>query len=244
MVFRVAANTTAVSPSFVGGAYGMFHQDGTTTLSANITNNSTTAIQVGSTTGFPASGYILIENELISYTSKTATSFGGTITRGTLGTTNVAHTAGVDVSEAQGTGSGTAIGTLNFNNTDYSSGVSVDGADITKIVFATPGIYNVQISGQLLNYTASVDNVTLWFALDGTDIPASASIVAVPSIHGQKPGATILSLNILVDVLTNQYMQVKWATDSGDTVVATYPAGTNPVHPVSPAIILTAQQIA
>lgn len=244
MVFRVAANTTAVSPSFVGGAYGMFHQDGTTTLTDDISNNSTTAIQVDSTTGFPSSGYILIENEIIQYTSTTATTFDGTITRGVLGTTNVAHTAGVAISEAQGTGSGTTIGTLNFNNTDYSSGVDIDGVDITKIVFSTPGIYNVQISGQMLNYTASVDNVTIWFALNGTDIPASASIISVPAIHGQKPGGAILAVNILVDVLTNQYIQIKWATDSGNTVVATYPAGTSPVHPTSPAIILTAQQLA
>lgn len=244
MVFRVAANTTAVSPSFVGGAYGMFHQDGTTTLTADISNNSTTAIQVDSTSGFPSSGYILIENEIIQYTTTTATTFDGTITRGVLGTTNVAHTAGVAITEVQGTGSGSTSGTLKFNNTDFSSGVDVDGVDITKIVFSTPGIYNVQISGQLLNFTASIDNVTIWFALDGSDIPASASVISVPAIHGQKPGTAILAVNILVSVLVNQYMQIKFATDSGDTVVATYPAGTSPVHPTSPAIILTAQQLA
>ena len=33
--------------------YGAFHQNGNTTLSANITNVSTTPIQVASTAGFP-----------------------------------------------------------------------------------------------------------------------------------------------------------------------------------------------
>lgn len=243
-MFRVACNTAAVSPSFVGGAYGAFHQDGVTTLSADITNNSTTAIQVASTTGFPSSGYILIGKELIQYTTTTATTFDGTITRGVLGTTNVAHTTGANISEAQGTGSGTAIGTLNFNSTDYSSNVSVDGVDITKIVFDTPGIYNIQISAQLLNFTQSVDNVTMWFALNGSDVANSASIVEVPTIHGQAPGASILSFNIFLSVLTSEYVQVNFSSDSGNTVVATYPAGASPVHPVSPSIILTAQQVA
>ena len=66
--------------------YGAFHQDGVTTLSANITNVSTTPISVASTSGFPSSGYILIGSEIIQYTSKTATTFDGTVTRGVLGT--------------------------------------------------------------------------------------------------------------------------------------------------------------
>ena len=53
--------------------FGAFHQDGTTTLSSGITNVSTTPISVASTTGFPSSGWILIGSEIISYTTKTAT---------------------------------------------------------------------------------------------------------------------------------------------------------------------------
>lgn len=244
MVFRVAGGVSNGGGVFVAGAYGAFHQDGETTLSANMTNNGTTAIQVASTAGFPSSGYLLIENELVQYTTKTATTFDGTITRGVLGTTNAAHTAGVYITEAQGTGSPTGIATLQFTATDFSGGVSVDGADTTKIVFATAGIYNVQISAQCLNYTQSVDNVTLWFSQQETDLPATASVVEVPSIHGQIAGAALIALNVFVSVLVNQYIQIKFASDSGNTVVATYPEGTSPVHPVSPSIILTAQQVA
>jgi len=79
---------------------GAFHQDGYTTLTANMSNNSTTPIQVTSTTGFLSAGALIIGSELIRYTGKTATTFTG-ITRGAYGSTNVAHTAGVYVSEAQ-----------------------------------------------------------------------------------------------------------------------------------------------
>ena len=228
-----------------GGAYlrfpyGAFHQDGTTTLSANITNVSTTPVSVASTSGFPSSGYILIDSEIIQYTSTTATTFAGTITRGVLGTTNVAHTAGVAISEVQGTGSSTTIGTMLFNNTDFSNGVSVDSTDQTKVVFAYKGRYNIQFSAQLLNFTTTDDNVTIWLRQNGTDVPASAGIEEVNSKHGTSPGARIASWNIYIDVNANDYIQMAWTSDTGNSVVATYPAGTSPVHPISPGVILTA----
>ena len=167
-----------------GGAYlqfpyGAFHQNGATTLSVGITNVSTTPIQVADTSGFPSSGWLLIDSEIISYTTKTATTFDGTVTRGVLGTTNVAHSAGANITEVQGTGGATSIGQMLFNNTDYSNGVAVDSTDQTKIVFTNSGFYNIQFSAQLLNFTTSEDNVTIWYRQNGADIPASASIEQV-----------------------------------------------------------------
>ena len=219
---------------------GAFHQDGNTTLTSAMTNVSTAAIQVASTAGFPSSGWILIGSEVISYTTKTATTFDGTITRGVLGTTNVAHSAGDAITEVQGTGSPTTIGTVLFTATDFSNGVSVDPNNQANLLFAKAGIYNLQFSAQLLNFTTSEDNVTMWFALNGTDVPYSASIQQVNSKHGSSPGASILTVNILQEVKPGDYITLKWTSDTGNTIVATAPAGTSPVHPVSPAIIFTA----
>lgn len=219
--------------------FGAFHQDGVTALTADITNVSTTPISVTSTAGFPSSGWILIGSELIKYTAKTATTFDGTITRGALGSTNAAHTTGDAVSEAQGTGASTTIGAILFNNTDFSNGVYAS-ADYTKIYFDRAGIYNIQFSAQLLNFTTSEDNVTMWYALNGEDVPASASIQQVNQKHGSTPGAGILTVNIFSELKPGDYITLKWASDTGDTVVATYPPGTSPVHPSSPAVIFTA----
>lgn len=219
--------------------FGSFFEDGTTTLSSNITNVSTTPISVASTEKFPSSGYILIGSEIIQYTSKTATTFDGTVTRGVLGTTNVAHTAGAAITEVQGTGSSTTIGVVLFNNTSFSNGVRAS-SDFTKLYFDYPGIYNLQFSAQLLNFTTSEDNVTMWFRKNGVDIANSASIEQVNSKHGSNPGAAIMTVNILEEFAAGDYMNLAWASDTGNTVVGTSPAGTSPVHPVSPAIILTA----
>jgi hypothetical protein len=229
-----------------GGAYlrfpyGAFHQDGATTLSTGITNVSTTPISVASTADFPSSGYFLIGSEIVQYTTKTATTFDGTITRGVFGTTNVAHSAGAAITEVQGVASPTTAGSILFNATDYSNGVAVNSADTSKIVFSNAGIYNILISAQLLNFTTTDDNVTFWFSLNGSQIANSAAVEAVPSKHGSTPGAIILAYNIFQQVAVNDYIQVGWSSDSGNSVTATYPAGTSPTHPVSPAIILTAQ---
>ena len=219
--------------------HGSFFQDGVTTLSSNITNTSTTGISVASTTSFPASGYILIGDEIIQYTTKTATVFDGTITRGVLGTTAASHNAGDAITEVQGTGSPTTIGIVLFNNTVFSNGIYTS-ADYTKIYFDKTGIYNLQFSAQLLNFTTSEDNVTMWFVKNGTAIPNSASIQQVNSKHGGSPGATIMTVNVFEEFNAGDYVTLAWTSDTGNTVVGTYPAGTSPAHPVSPAIIFTA----
>ena len=219
---------------------GAFHQDGNTTLTSAMTNVSTAAIQVASTAGFPSSGWILIGSEVISYTTKTATTFDGTVTRGVLGTTNVAHSIGAAVTEVQGTGSPTTIGSVQFNATDFSNGVSVDPANSANLIFAKAGIYNLQFSAQLLNFTTTDDNVTFWLSQNGTDVAYSAGIEQVNSKHGTSPGARIAAWNYLLEMAAGDYITLKWASDTGNTIVGTYPAGTSPVHPVSPALIFTA----
>ncbi len=62
-------------------------------------NNSTTTITVQSTTGFPTSGILLIQNELITYSGITSLTFTGCV-RGVNGTIAVAHANNVNVQDA------------------------------------------------------------------------------------------------------------------------------------------------
>jgi hypothetical protein len=218
---------------------GAFHQDGATTLTAAMTNVSTADIQVVSTSLFQSTGHLLIGAELIAYTGKTATTFTG-ITRGVYGTTNTAHSIGDAVTEALGVASATTSVAIPLDTTDASNGVSIDPLDNSKVLFDVAGYYNIQFSAQLLNFTTSDDNVTFWWRQNGTDVAYSAGVQAVPSKHGSTPGAAIVSWNIVLPVQANDYIQLLYASESGNTVTATYPAGVAPVHPVSPSVILTA----
>ena len=226
-----------------GGRYiefpnGAFYQDGYTTLTANMTNNGTTPIQVVSTDGFISSGGLIIGSELIKYTGKTSTTFTG-ITRGVYGSTNVAHTAGASVSEAQTLASSTSSLPLTLLQTTVGNGVAIDPTDKTKIVHATAGIYNIQFSIQMLTFDGTIDNVTLWWRLNGVDIPYSAGIATVPAIHGGYPGTAIISWNLVQPMNAGDYVQLLFASTTGNTVAATYPPGTTPVRPASPSIIVT-----
>lgn len=218
---------------------GAFYQDGTTTLTASMSNVSTAPIQVVSTAQFENSGHLLIATELVAYTGKTATTFTG-ITRGVYGTTNVSHAIGTNVSESQGVTSPTASTSILLDTTTASNGVTIDALNKSKVVFAVAGYYNIQFSAQLLNFTTSDDNVTFWWRQNGADVPYSAGIQAVPAKHGSTPGASIVSWNIVLPINVGDYIQLLFASESGNTVVATYPAGAAPVHPVSPSVILTA----
>lgn len=248
-VFRLYFNQLSNSLQQLGGnrggaglnfPYGSFHQDGTTTLSSGITNVSTTPISVASTANFPSSGWILIDSEIIQYTAKTATTFAGTITRNVFGTSSAAHSAGAVAVEVQGVPSATTAGTALLNFTDLSNGVYVSTVDNSRIYFAVAGIYNIQFSAQLLNYTTTDDNVTLWLTQNGVAVPSSAGEEQVNAKHGSAPGARIAAWNYVIEVGVNDYVSLKWASATGNTVIATVPAGTAPVTPSSPALIFTA----
>jgi hypothetical protein len=215
---------------------GAFFQDGVTTLSANI-NNAVTTIPVVSTTGFQNAGALLIGAELITYTGKTATSFTG-CARGQFGSSNAAHVSGVYVTEGQ---AATGSVALVMTETSSSNGVALDPADKSKIVFTTAGYYNIQFSAQLLSFDNAVDNVTLWFSKNGANIDYSAGIGTIPArISASVPATAIISWNIIIPVNANDFIQLYFASDSGNTLAVTYPPGTSPAHPTSPSVILTA----
>jgi hypothetical protein len=247
LYFNLLDNFLAALANSQGGANlafpnGAFHQNGYTTLTNAIPNSSSTAnIVVASTAQFGeiVPGTILIEQELITYTGKTATTFTG-ITRGAYGSSGSSHAAGVYVTEAQAVPSASTALAIPFDTTDTSNQVSLDPADTSKIVFAVSGYYNIQFSIQLINCTSSIDNVTLWFRKNTNDIAYTAGVVTVPSKHSGGIGAAIISWNLVVDVNAGDNIQLMMHSNSGNTVAATYPPGTAPVHPASPSVILTA----
>jgi hypothetical protein len=245
LYFNQLQNFNQLFTTNTGGALlqfpnGAFHQDGYTTLTNAIPNSSSTAdIVVASTAGFASVGSILIEEEIITYTGKTATTFTG-ITRSQYGSSGSSHSAGVYVTEAQGVASASTALAIPFDTTDTSNGVSLDPADSSKVVFAVAGYYNLQFSTQLINCTSSIDNVTFWFRQNTVDIPYTAGITSIPSKHAGGLGAAIVSWNLIVAINAGDNIQLMMHSNSGNTVAATYPPGTAPVHPASPSVILTA----
>ena len=234
------ASEITLSASSINAAYGSFYQNGHTNLTGAMTNNSTTAIQVTDTSDFATAGFLIIEQEIVQYTGKTSTTFTG-ITRGVKGTTNVSHDIGVAVSEAAGVTSSTSAA-MTLDTEIVANGITVTLPD-TKVYFDNTGVYNIQFSIQLLNYTETEDNVTVWFKKNNTDIDNSASVQYISGKHGTSPGATILALNYVDSFDANDYIELYWSSETGNTVLATYPPGSSPTRPASPSMILTVTQI-
>ena len=80
--------------SWGGQKQGQF----TSTLSSSI-NTSVTTLSMASSTSFPSSGTVLIDNELITYTGNSGGSLTG-LTRGASGTTAASHSSGDTVTDA------------------------------------------------------------------------------------------------------------------------------------------------
>ncbi|MFA7202034.1 MAG: fibronectin type III domain-containing protein [Candidatus Paceibacterota bacterium] len=129
------------------------------TLSTGITSNITT-ITVSDATYFPNSGTILIDDEIISYTSKTGNVLGG-MTRGALATTPTTHTGGSSVLIQAITTSGTGLSdegtgklitwTTPTDITGYDSAsqlikvVANDGASGSMIGSASPAVFTLDV---------------------------------------------------------------------------------------------------
>ena len=91
----------------------------------------------------------------------------------------------------------------------------------------------------MLTFDGTIDNVTVWFKQNGNDVDNSAGIATIPGRHAGGPGTAIISWNLVLPFNAGDYIQLMVASNTGNTVCATYPPGVAPVHPASPSIILT-----
>jgi len=96
---NIGLATYGTQAGWGAGYWGGTATNGTIDFLNGTINSSVTTIVVVSTTGFGATGTILIDSELITYSGKTSTNFTGCV-RGVSGTTAAAHTTGATVYDA------------------------------------------------------------------------------------------------------------------------------------------------
>lgn len=157
-----------------------------TTLSNNI-NAAATTINVSSTTGYPASGRIMIDNELIDYPGTTATSFTG-CTRGVSGTTAASHNSGAIVYSQNTTA-------FTLTSGESSTITWTFRADATGTVYFTSSARN---SGGTATSKSASSNVVLI-----GDFTVSISVTPLTVISGQTVTVTMTVKNNGTSALTN-----------------------------------------
>ena len=141
------------------------------------TGGSGTTINVASTTGFPSTGtnFIQVDNEEISYTGLTSTSFTG-ITRNVRGTTNASHSDGATV-------------------TNFSAYSAWGQAASTTDKVAEPGLWSLDnlgdklialiVNGACFEWDSNASNATATRATLITGAPTASRdmLVSTPDRH-------------------------------------------------------------
>jgi len=158
--------------------------------------------------------------------------------------TGRAYAAFSDVTDQ--TGSTTVPAPVKFGTTEVTgAGITMvtDGTDLTRLTFAAAGTYAVMPNLQFANSDSNDHDVTLWFALNGTNIARSATRITVPKVADG--GNAFFQIVIYVTVTAGQYVQMYWLPENVAVTIDHTAAVTGPpAIPVIPSAIMAAERIA
>jgi hypothetical protein len=146
---------------------------------------------------------------------------------------NKQFNVGAFQSNVNQSGSANVSQSMNFEQTDISSGVSI--ASNSRITLANSGTYNIQFSAQILADTGA-DDVYIWLKKNGTNVSASAGHVVLSNNE-----ELIAAWNYVVDAVAGDYFELVWQNTAGDAILLTEAATGN--IPSIPSIILTVTQV-
>jgi hypothetical protein len=142
------------------------------------------------------------------------------------------YAAGAFFSTGSVTATANVTGSLSFDSTTDSQGVTRSGSQLTV---SRTGVYNIQFSLQIDN-GAGASDVTIFLKKNGNSIPNTGTQVTVPSNSKQ-----VIALNIWDSANANDYYELAYNSTSSNTSFATIPGGTN--YPQSPSAIISINQI-
>jgi hypothetical protein len=144
------------------------------------------------------------------------------------------------------TGSTTAPAAVKFGTNEINSnGISMvtNGSDLTRLTFATAGTYMIAFSLQLTNSVNSGHTVLVWLRENGTDMPRTATKVAIPK--SSDGGSTFFNITYYEQVTAGSYIEVIWLPSNvAVTLDATAAAAGPPAVPAIPSAIIIAERIA
>lgn len=141
------------------------------------------------------------------------------------------------------TGSITAGTAIQCNTTDVADGITV--VSNTRFTVPNTGLYNFQFSAQLKNTDNAQQDATIWFRIDGVDVPNSATQITIPARKSAGIfGYAVAAWNIFLQMNAGQYMEIIWLPTSTTVTVEALPASVSPAYPAIPSVIVTGQQVA
>jgi hypothetical protein len=130
-----------------------------------------------------------------------------------------------------------------YDTTEESSGVYLESS--SRLYVRNYGIYNVQFSLQLVNKDNAPQFADIWFRINGTDVPRSASRFDIPARKSSTEwGHVVGTVNVFLELQAGDYVEIAGTTSSTDVALEHYPADGTIPRPAIPAAIVTIQYIA
>lgn len=119
----------------------------------------------------------------------------------------------------------------------------------SRITFDHAGVYSLTFSIQFTNDDTLIHDVNVWLRKNDSgssgDVPASDSKFSIISSHGGVSGNVIGTVNFVLPVVANDYLELMWATSNAQAYIHAEAAGTSPfAHPSIPGVICTVVQVA
>jgi len=130
-----------------------------------------------------------------------------------------------------------------YDTTEESNGVYL--ASSSRLYVRNYGIYNVQFSLQLVNQDNAPQYADIWFRVNGTDVPRSASRFDIaPRKSSTDWSHVVATVNIFLELQDGDYVEIAGTTSSTLVALEHYPADGTIPRPAIPAAIVTLQYIA
>lgn len=128
-----------------------------------------------------------------------------------------------------------------LGTTDYALGTSITSG--SRITVDYSGLYNIQFSSQFTNTDSQIQDISIWFRKNGTDVLASNSEFSISERHGGIDGTLIASLNFFLPLAKNDYVQIMWRASNIAVSMQNLPTQTSPTRPSTPSVIATIQHV-
>jgi uncharacterized membrane protein YgcG len=109
------------------------------------------------------------------------------------------------------------------------------------MTFANAGVYSITFSIQFTNNSTSLGSTQVWLRKNGTDLADTNSHLDVLDKAGSSYLSEILTVNYVLNLNANDYIELYWLTSNTSVKLETLAAGSN--YPRTPSIILTASQV-
>jgi len=121
---------------------------------------------------------------------------------------------------------------IGWSTPSFNSGIALDPADNSKIVFQEDGIYLLAFAVELLSNNASDKSGWFWPRINGTDVSGS-TIKVTMSGNGQH---LVMSRSAAFPMTAGSYLQAMWAVS--DTALWIDAPAATAFAPSSPAVTM------